>query len=352
MKKLLLVILLLASMAIVSPVSNIVKAQGAQAPSVTLSPSTFNATQLDQTVTFNIDISNAQNLWGYYVNVTYDSTYLTFQSASDGSFLTSQGATDFFTSTKPENYVDVYQNSYSKQVVTLTGAIESFSNGEDDSVSGSGTLGTVTFEVVNQTAGTTVLLGVMALSGPTATNAEPGTNPLITPANTSSTATVSLIIPGPPTANAGLEQTVAAGTTVTLNGSGSVSTGSNASYTWTFTDAGKLQTLSGITANYTFNNAGNYTVTLRVTDSLGTSNATTLIIVTGTLASPTPYVSQTPTPTGSISSATATPTAALNPTSSPQPTDSSSLPPVVVGILVFITILVLVGSIFWLRKHS
>jgi len=351
-KKLLCIILLIASIVAVFPAANVVKAQAAQQPTVTLNPLTFNATQLNQTITFDIDISNVQNLWGWIVNVTYDSAYLKFQSGADGTFLTSQGATDLYIATKPQNFQDQYSNIYTKQVVTLQSAIDTSSNGEDQSVSGSGTLATVTFQVVNQTSSTPLVLGVEQLSGPTATNAEPGTNPPITPASAISTAVVSLIIPGPPTANAGTEQSVPAGTDVTLNGSQSVSTGSNATYTWTFTDGGKLQTLHGTIANYTFNNAGNYTVTLTVTDSLGTNTSTVLIHVIGTSATPTPAVTPTPAPTSTSSATTTpTPTATTTATPSPQPAGNFGLPPLIVGVLIFVTICTLAGAFFWLRKQ-
>ncbi|MGA2523391.1 MAG: PKD domain-containing protein [Candidatus Bathyarchaeia archaeon] len=353
MKKLLYVILLIASIVAVFPTANVVKAQAAQQPPVTLDPLTFNATQLSQTVTFNIDISNVQNLWGWTVNVTYDSAYLKFQSGADGSFLTSQGATDLYVATKPQNFQDQYSNIYTKQVVTLQSAIDTSSNGEDQSVSGSGTLATVTFQVVNQTTSTPVVLGVQQLLGPTATSAEPGTNPTITPASATSTALVSLIIPGPPTANAGKEQSVPSGTQVTLDGSQSVSTGSNTTYTWTFTDASKQQTLNGIIANYTFNNAGNYTVTLTVNDSLGTSTSTVIIHVIPTSATATPAASTTPPPTNTSSTTTtSTPTATATATASPQPTGNSSLPPTIVGVLIFVTICALAGAFFWLRKQT
>ena len=341
------------SIVVIVPASQIAKAAQTQQASVTFDPLTVNATALDQTFTLNIDISNVQNLWGWVVNVTFDSEYVTFKSSSESSFLTSQGATTLYLATKPTNYKDPYSNLETLQLITLQDAIDSYSNGEDQSVSGSGTLATITFQAVNQTSHTPITLGVEELEGPLPTNgAPPGTpRPVITPVSYTSTATVSLIIPGPPKANAGQEQSVPVGTTVTLNGSGSVSTGSNTTYTWAFID-GTLKTLTGMIANYTFNNPGNYTVTLTVKDSLGTSNSTVLIHVIGSsTATPTPTATTTATqaptssPTPTATSATPTPT--------PQQTASSSnLPPTVVGILVFVTICVFAGSFFWLRKQT
>ena len=351
----------MTTMIAISPTLHQVKAQATQQPTLTFDPSVVNETQMNQTFTLNIHISNVQNLWGYSANVTYDSAFLQFRSGSDGPFLTSQGATDLFALTKPHAFNPTVLNLTDYQVLTLTAAIDSYSNGEDDSISGSGVLATVTFQIVNQTSSTPVVLGVEQLEGPLATDVEVSTpNPIITPVSDTSTATVSLIIPGPPTANAGTEQSVPAGTTVTLDGSGSVSSGSNTTYTWTFTDGGKLQTLNGEIANYTFNNPGNYTVTLTVTDSLGTSNSTVVINVMGASATATPTpntTSTTPTPTNTSSGTTSTQTATATPTETPtsspdQRAATFNLPPVVTGILIFVTLCTLAGSFFWLRKQT
>jgi len=350
---LLCIILLFASIIAIIPASQIAKAQ-TQA-SLNFSPSTISATTLNQTFTLSIDISNVQNLWGWVINVTYNSAFLEYKSSSNGGFLASQGATDFFIPTKPQTFKDIYSNIETMQVVLLQDAIYSFSNGEDQSVSGSGTLATITFQAVNQTSSTPITLNVENLEGPLPTSAAQGTpHPAIIPTSYTSTATVSLIIPGPPTANAGGEQSVPAGTQVILNGSESVSTGSNTTYTWTFID-GTPKTLTGEIANYTFNNPGNYTVTLTVKDSLGTSNSTTVIHVIGTSSTPTPTAAATATATQApTTSSSPTPTAtAATPTATPQQVASSSnVPPAAVGILVFVTICVFAGSFFWLRKQT
>ena len=110
------------------------------------------------------------------------------------------------------------------------------------------------------------------------------------------------------------------------------------------------QTLTGKIAKYTFNNLGNYTVTLTVTDSLGTNSSTVLIRVNGAQPTATPAVTPTP-----DSSSTATPatTARTSPSSTPpQNSGSYTLPPDVLGILVVLTVFVLAGSVVWLRKRT
>ena len=352
-KGLALVFLLLVSTFAFVFETPLITAQSTSQPSLTLIPSTLNATQLNQTITFNIQISNVQNLWGWVLNVTFDSNFLKYQNCKEGSFLTSQGAADLFASTKPQNYQQD-SNVYSKQVVTMQDAIDSSSNGTDDSASGTGTLVTLTFQVVNQTSGASVVLGVEQLEGPNPTSAVAGTpHPNITPVSYSATAIVSLIIPGPPTANAGLQQTVPVGTPVALNGSGSVSSGSNTTYIWTFTD-NTPQTLNGAVVNYTFNNPGNYTITLTVTDSLGTSNSTLLVYVIGNTTTATPTATATQGPNNNpTSSPIITLTSAPTPTGSTQQANGAfSLPPTVTGILVLVTVCTLVGSFFWLRKQT
>ena len=69
----------------------------------------------------------------------------------------------------------------------------------------------------------------------------------------------------PPVADAGLDQTIFQGTTVTFNGSGSHDDVDIKSYVWTFTDA-TLKNLTGVRPTYRFKNVGNFSVTLNVTD--------------------------------------------------------------------------------------
>jgi len=69
-----------------------------------------------------------------------------------------------------------------------------------------------------------------------------------------------------PIAQAGLDQAVIVGTTVTFDGSASTDNVGIVDYTWTFTD-GTLQTLHGSNPNYRFDNVGDFKITLRVTDA-------------------------------------------------------------------------------------
>jgi len=79
----------------------------------------------------------------------------------------------------------------------------------------------------------------------------------------------------PPTANAGPDQNVIAGTAVTFDGSGSMDDVGITSYTWEFQDSG-LQTLSGVFPSHLFTTADNYEVTLTVEDAAGNSHSDTM----------------------------------------------------------------------------
>lgn len=86
----------------------------------------------------------------------------------------------------------------------------------------------------------------------------------------------------PPTANAGTDQTVTVGATVTLNGSGSSdSDGTITGYTWTQI-SGTSVTLSGTGANRTFSaaSAGTYVFGLTVTDDDGATSSQDTVTIT------------------------------------------------------------------------
>jgi len=79
----------------------------------------------------------------------------------------------------------------------------------------------------------------------------------------------------PPVADAGSNQSVFQGMTVTFDASGSTDDVAIKSYVWTFTDVAP-KTLTGIKPEYTFNNIGNFEVTLNVTDYADKWNTDTL----------------------------------------------------------------------------
>lgn len=106
-------------------------------------------------------------------------------------------------------------------------------------------------------------------------------------------------------ANAGLDQTAAAGTQVTLNGTGSTGV-SGLTYSWSQT-SGPTVTLSSTTAStatFTPTAAGSYVFKLTATSGSTSSTDSVTITVTGTSASSSPSTSPSSTASSSASSST------------------------------------------------
>lgn len=234
-------------------------------PTISLTPSTTQVTQLDQTFTLGITISNVQNLWLWDAVIIWDPAVLTMvNTPQEGDFMPQAGST-LFIAIPPNNGT----------VPDITDTLISTSG-----VSGSGVLATLEFKVIAQSASTTVQVANITLQAPLPAGEETGTaHPAITPTSTSSTATVSFVQGGAPAANAGPDQTVTEGTTVTFDGSKSISAGTNPTYAWSFTYNGATQALSGVTPTFPFSIPGIYVVTLTLTDSNGADTSTVTITV-------------------------------------------------------------------------
>lgn len=269
MKKAIACIMVLLALAFfIFPLNDQVNAQ-TQSPTVALVPSQITISQLNQVFTVNITVSNVQNLWAWDANIKWDPTILNMTSTpTEGNFLTQAGGT-LFVAVPPIN----------GSVRDITDALT-----VPTGVNGNGVLATLQFQVIGQSSSSTISLNNISLVGYSSSNVL-GVD--ITPSSTTATTTVSFAAGGAPAANAGSNQVVTQGTSVILDGSGSVSSGSNPTYTWSFTD-GTSKTLTGKTATYTFSTPGVYLVTLIVSDSNGNRNST----VTITVQSSTPPVAK------------------------------------------------------------
>ena len=182
---------------------------------------------------------------------------------SEGDFLTQTGSTIFL----PTPTTNGSMPDLSDTLMTSTGG------------SGSGVLATLQFQVIAPCTNTPIKLQNIVLLEPNPIGTMAGTpNPEITPTSTSATAAVTLAGGGPPVANAGNNQVVLINTPVTFNGSKSLSSGNNPTYTWSFFD-GAQKTLDGVVASYTFTTEGTYAVSLTLQDSLGSSNSTIAVAV-------------------------------------------------------------------------
>jgi len=78
-------------------------------------------------------------------------------------------------------------------------------------------------------------------------------------------------------ADAGLDQSVFQGVTVTFDGSGSRDDVGIKSYVWAFTDV-TPKVLTGVHVTYRFKNVGNFDVTLNVTDAAGNWDTDTVTV--------------------------------------------------------------------------
>ncbi len=210
----------------------------AQNTSVSLSPSEVQANQVGETFDLTLGVENVQDLFSWKVVLVWDKTVLELVSSTEGSFLKDVDMT-MFLATDP-----------SKEALC--------SLMSKTSASGSGTLANFTFEIIDETVETWVnLTATELLSGDSSH----------TPIDhvISQETKVSVVGSTKPIAYAGDDQQVDEGTTVTFDGSGSVSANSTLEYSWSFVD-GEQKNLTGKTATHIFQTPGTYEVTLTITN--------------------------------------------------------------------------------------
>jgi hypothetical protein len=105
----------------------------------------FENAQVGQQIKLNINVDNVQNLWGWSIlDFTFNSSMLKFVNIAEGSFLKNSGATTLFVHKTSPPILD-------NDVQNIACAL-----GENTTVSGSGTLATITFKVLS--AGSTDIL--------------------------------------------------------------------------------------------------------------------------------------------------------------------------------------------------
>ncbi|MCW4005182.1 MAG: PKD domain-containing protein [Candidatus Bathyarchaeota archaeon] len=264
------VIVLLTSLVFLSLMFPYLPASSAQTqPVVALDPPSYTATEVGEVFTMNMTISDVEDLWAWHTEITWDPDCIELLEAPiEGEFLT-DSSTTLFVTMDPSNG-------------TINSGVTSTILSSKTGVSGSGVLASFNFKVIKQCSGTPVTLFNISLRSPNTQGNPSFPAPYITPVSDSFTGAVTLIVPGPPVASAGKDQTVPQGTSVVLNGSQSISTGENPIYTWTFMD-GTVQTLEGELVDYVFDASGDHEVTLTITDSLGTDSDTVTITALDTL---------------------------------------------------------------------
>ncbi len=238
-------------------------------PVIGLNPSKITLTEVGQTFQVNITISNVQNLYQWETNVTWDPTVLALEGRpTEGDFFSSQdlGETLFLAA-----------DARNGSIPGMASALMQMSTG----ASGSGTVATLTFRALKVTVESPINLKPedTHLSAPEVDTTSPTEAKLIAH-EVQTPALVTLISGDAPIAEAGQPQTVNEGTTVTFNGSKSIALSGNLTYVWVFSDNG-TKTLNGDCPTYQFDCPGEFVVTLTVktADNKQGSDNTTITVL-------------------------------------------------------------------------
>jgi PKD repeat protein len=242
-------------------------------PTLSFDKSEYTATQVGETFTLNLVITNVQNLWAWKVGVTWDPQRLSLVGQpTEGNFLQQAGFTLYVVMTPKTGYI----KEMSCNLLVASG------------VSGSGVLATFTFSVTSQCVESPINLVNTTLLLP---DVDPSTGTdQISHQVPQPAMTVSLFIGSGPVANAGLPQTVDEDTEMTLNGSKTLTGNQSVTFTWRFLDGGPKE-LNGTIVNYTFDIPGTYDVTLTVQDSTGATSDDTVQVTVRDITPPVPVIS-------------------------------------------------------------
>ena len=253
-----MVILIMMSCAGPNPTSSSAQTQK---PLLSFDPSTYRATQANETFALNLTVENVENLWGWTTAVTWDSTCLASAgSPIEDDFLRRGGSTLF-----------VAAPATNGSIPEITGGIFSAAG-----VTGSGVLARLAFKVTKECVDSPILMVNTTLLTPESDPSTPSGHREIV--HQTNNAIVTLILGEKPVANAGSPQTVDQGVQVTFNGSKTVPA-EGLKFVWNFVDKGP-KVLEEMIAYYTFEVPGTYDIILTVENSKGDrSNATVQIFV-------------------------------------------------------------------------
>ncbi len=245
-------------------------AQAQAGATLTLSPSNYLASQVDETFNLNITITNVNDLNAWTMDVSWDPKILQLEGDPvEGEFLTNVASTVFLFYTQQ---VNIGALNIGSAFLSRSGA------------SGSGTLAKLTFKIVAAAAYSPIRLENVSIysseSGSTFGTRKPLAHNEPQPA-----ATVSLLTGEGPLAHAGEPQTVNEGSPVQFNASRTIPITDGTQFRWTFEDNGTKE-LSGIMPTYTFERPAIYDVRLTVTDEQGLNSSTTVRITVKDITPP------------------------------------------------------------------
>jgi PKD repeat protein len=228
----------------------------ASAQVVSLDPAESALPAPGDTLTLTIHVANIVDLFGWQIDVAYDSAVLEFVSRAEGAFL--QGAGDSFAPGAIEGDLSGDPDGLNRFV---TIAVTSLVGGTD----GSGELATATFTVVSEAATIVKLVNPIMLDSAVLDIPVEVTGAVLTsgPANEV------------PVAEAGPAMTARTGEPVSLSGAGSTDDGTITAYAWDFDDG---STGDGVEVTHIYSAAGTFTVTLTVTDDGGLTASDTVVV--------------------------------------------------------------------------
>jgi chitodextrinase len=229
--------------------------------------------QLDETFRINLTVRDVSRLYAWKVALRWDPCVLSLVgNPAEGEFLKRGGMTLFAPVFPREGYIS------EMSCVLLSEAAPS----------GNGTLAVLTFRIKKECVESLISLENTTLLEPT----PPGvyTHPEIV--HQTRGATVSLNLGQSPIAHAGVDQVIDEGTVAVFNGSRSVPETEDLTYTWEFYDK-QPRTLQGNVANYTFDRPGIYGVTLTVQNHEGESSNDTCIVTVRDTTPPVPVINLT-----------------------------------------------------------
>ena len=245
---------------------------GTQAITILVDPETQESPPAGETLTVGVKIEDATDLFAYQFSLVFDNTALKFSAIQDEKFLAKDGATTFPFLTLDGQMVEFQDVTPDVALdVTSAGALKvaDVRLGAATGINGTGGLVTVTFEVLEAKASTLELQNVMLADSDALSIAADVVGGTITFAPNV-----------PPVAEAGDDQTVELGATITFDGSASRDEdGTIVSYSWAFGDENSD---TGVTVSHIYGAAGVYEVTLTVTDDYGDTGSDTLTVTVTT----------------------------------------------------------------------